>query len=332
MGENSAIGWTDHTFNTHWGCTKVLAPNGERSECDHCYAETLAIRWGYSETGSKPALWGKDADRRTLSDAYWKAPLTWDADADRLGRPALVFCSSMADVFEARDDLDPVRARLWDLIAQTPNLIWLLLTKRPEHVNRLVPPAWLGANEAGYVQTDATHLVPIDYVSPAEWCRLPSSSWPTNVWIGTSVGTQRSATIRLPRLLEIPAHTRFLSCEPLLEPVDLSRWLYLEWMDALGDPEHPTFRTDDGAGGWGPEMIAAMQGQRPGIHWIIAGGESGPGWQPMEHGWARDLRDQALAQEIPFFFKQDSALHSGTEGPPDLETYKQWPASAGDRT
>lgn len=192
MGENSGIGWTNHTFNPWWGCTEVS------DACDHCYARTLAQRFGH-------AVWGKDAPRRTLSDANWRLPLRWDRDAELAGRPALVFCASMADVFEARDDLDPLRSRLWELVEQTPHLIWQLLTKRPEQVARRVPPPWL-------------------------------ASWPRNAWLGTTVEDERAARIRVPRLLAIPAPVRFLSCEPLLGDVDL--WPYLEhvsWVIAGGE-------------------------------------------------------------------------------------------------
>lgn len=339
MGEQTAIKWTDHTFNTHWGCTKIEAPGDEPSECDHCYAETLAIRFGFSETGSKPALWGRHADRRRLSDAYWRAPLAWNANAAEHGRRELVFCSSMADVFEARDDLNDVRARLFDLIAATPNLIWQLLTKRPEHVLRMVPPAWLGLAQRdpdrkspeGLVQIDPTHWVPPAYITQAEWQaagRSPEAqaAWPDNVWVGTSVGTQRSASMRIHRLAPIPAPVRFLSCEPLFESIDLQPWIHS-------------------------------------IDWVIAGGESGAGYRAMKQQWARDLLIQCEARmepcaqpdvpyphslpapgggrsctceypkPIPFFFKQIGGLHPGDGGDQLYgETYLNFPAEAGDRT
>lgn len=308
MATETAIAWTDHTFNTHWGCTKVEAPGDEPSECDNCYAETLAIRFGFSETGSKPALWGPDAQRRRLSDAYWKAPLVWNANAAEHGRQELVFCSSMADVFEARDDLDDVRARLFDLIAQTPNLIWQLLTKRPEHVAKLVPPAWM---------------------APHPWRTDRANGWPPNVWIGTSVGTQRSAKIRVPRLLELPAPVRFLSCEPLLGPVNLDPWLWKPW-----DGEVPGWALNDGCPSDG-----AVTRVRPGIDWVIIGGESGPHYRAMDPTWAVNLYKQTqINAKVPTFFKQIGGLwatQGGDElvwGNGNMRAGKNFPPEAGDRS
>lgn len=343
MGEQTAIGWTDHTFNAWWGCTEISAPGDEPSECDNCYARVLAERWGWSETGSKPVLWGKDADRRQLSDAYWREPLAWNAVAAEAGRRELVFCSSMADVFEARDDLDATRARLWELIEATPHLIWQLLTKRPEQVLRRVPPRWLGLethrNDSlsvdQLIQIGPNHWVPRSYITQAEWVRAAArpeaaAAWPDNVWIGTSTGTQRSANLRIPRLLEIPAPVRFLSCEPLFESIDLDLWM-----------QEPVRKID----------------------WVIAGGESGAHHRPMEQRWARDLLRQCQARSqpceqpdvpvphsvavpgggracacefddpIPFFFKQIGGQHP-TSGGDELygHIYKQFPVAAGDRS
>ena len=254
MGEATAIAWTDHTFNPWWGCVAIGAPGDEPSECDRCYAETGARRYGWSDGGgSGPALWGPGTHRRTFGAGHWREPHGWNAAAAAAGVTDLVFSGSYCDVFEARDDLDEHRARLWSTIEATPSLVWQLLTKRPEQVLHRVPPAWLDA-------------------------------WPANVWIGTSVGTQRSAHLRIPRLLQIPTPVRFLSCEPLLGPVDLSPWL-----------------------AWSPTPAA-------GIGWVIVGGESGPGHRPMNLDHARALVQQARAAEIPTFFKQVGGATSKAGG------------------
>ncbi len=221
MARNSRIEWTDHTFNPWWGCTKV-SPG-----CTHCYAETWAHRVGME-------IWGAKAHRRFLSDQHWKEPLRWDREAAREGRRHRVFCASMADVFEFRAELRPVRARLWDLIDQTPHLDWLLLTKRPHLVSRMVP-----------------------------W----GNNWPHNVWLGTTAENQKWADKRLPRLLDYPAAIRFVSCEPLLGPINLSPWLNE-------------------------------------LDWVIAGGESGPRARPMNPAWAIGLRDQCIQAGVAFHFKQ----------------------------
>lgn len=218
MAESTAIAWTDHTFNPWWGCERV-SPG-----CQHCYAEAFAKRVGHG--GSKPAIWGRQAERRFFGDKHWAEPLKWGRAAAEAGRPALVFCASMADVFEGRPELMGERARLADLIAATPNLIWLLLTKRPENV---VPMAGrLG------------------------WVGDSMSEWPSNVWIGTTVEDQRRADERLPYLAEIPAPVRFLSMEPLLEGVRLSAWMLgaVQWVIVGGEsgPGHRPF--DDAWARW----------------------------------------------------------------------------------
>jgi protein gp37 len=205
MAKNSQIEWTHHTFNPWWGCTKVSPA------CDNCYAELWAKRMGHR-------LWGTDAPRRFFSDTHWREPLIWNEEAGNAGHRERVFCASMADVFERRSDLNAQRTRLWDLIERTPNLDWLLLTKRPQNIERTIP-----------------------------W----QSDWPSNIWLGTSVENQTQAEKRLPYLLKSPAVVRFLSCEPLLGQLNLSTWfnkngLYpIDWVIAGGEsgpnsrPMHP---------------------------------------------------------------------------------------------
>ena len=196
--------------------------------CKNCYAEAWAKRVG-------AGVWGRQAPRRFFGENHWKEPLRWNAEAAASGERRRVFCASMADVFEDRRELDPWRAKLSDLISKTPWLDWLLLTKHPDRVNDLAP-----------------------------W----GSIWPANVWLGTTVETQAWAERRLPAFIAVPARVRFLSCEPLLAKLDLSRWL------------------------------------TPHIHWVIAGGESGPKSRPTDPAWFRDLRDQCVEAGVPFHFKQ----------------------------
>lgn len=177
MGVDSKIQWTHHTFNAWWGCARV-SPG-----CEHCYAEAFAKRTG-------KAAWGVKEPRRFFGDAHWNEPLKWDRAAKKAGERHRVFCSSMADVFEDRADLIEPRARLWKLIDDTPNLDWLLLTKRPENLARMVP--WMAVN--------------------------PPTPW-GNVWLGATAEDQRRLEERAPHLLGVPAVVRFLSCEPLLGPL-----------------------------------------------------------------------------------------------------------------
>lgn len=283
MGETTAIKWTDHTFNPWWGCERV-SPG-----CQHCYAETFAKRTGHD-------VWGKNADRRHFGPKHWLEPVTWNRKAEEAGMPALVFAASMADVFEDRRDLDEDRARLFELIEATPWLRWQLLTKRPELVLELVPPRWLTPQRVALGHDQ----------DPAELDQLARSSpWPANAWIGTTVEDQQRADARIPELVKIPAPVRFLSCEPLLGPLDLSGWLGLEWMEALRPPGAQLARR--GEGGWGMDLfeaIARSEGRRPLVSWVIVGGESGPGHRVMDAEAAADLCEQVLAADVPLFFKQ----------------------------
>lgn len=177
MSETTGISWADSTFNPWVGCSKV-SPGclGAR-----CYAESWAIRY------ADGAVWGAAGVRRRTSEALWRKPLGWDRDHERFeaehGHRRRVFCASLADVFEPRPELDPWRADLFDLIERTPNLDWLLLTKRPDYAK-----AWLVDGR--------------------------SATLPT-VWMGVSIENSRF-TWRADVLREIPAAVRFVSAEPLL--------------------------------------------------------------------------------------------------------------------
>lgn len=190
MGKNSKIEWTNHTFNPWWGCTKVS------EACKFCYAEAWSKRVGQK-------VWGHRAPRRFFTEAHWREPLAWSQEAEEQGLRLRVFCASMADVFEKRSELDAWRTKLWALIEETPNLDWLLLTKRPHLVNQYVP-----------------------------WTK-----WPHNVWMGTTVENQKNAEARLPELAEIPAAVRFISAEPLLGPLEISGWLgsTINWVITGGE-------------------------------------------------------------------------------------------------
>lgn len=229
--------------------------------CRECYAETFAKRVGQN-------VWGPAAttSRRLFGDKHWQEPLRWNAAAEKAGVRARVFCASMADVFEDHPEVGPHRDRLFALIEQTPWLDWLLLTKRPQNVASMVPVAW-------------------------------AAGFPSNVWMGTSAEHQAAADERIPYLLAIPAAVRFLSCEPLLGPIDLDP--YVDPVGAYccgGEPEHCRCldgwpRTEDGS-----DYVS--------LDWVIAGGESGPKARAMHPDWARSLRDQCVAAGVAFHFKQ----------------------------
>lgn len=253
MGANSKIEWTHHTFNPWRGCTKVS------DGCKNCYAEKLSAR--------NPALlgmWGDKGTRVVASESMWREPLKWDKAAKAAGERHRVFCASLADVFEDRPELMEPRARLYRTIEATPNLDWLLLTKRPENANRLMQRADIDSRVGESLRV-GSHTV-----------------WPSNVWLGTSVENQAAADERIPVLLTIPVAVRFLSCEPLLGLVNLFN---------DGDP-HP-IQT--------PRGVVLPPGA---LHWVICGGESGPNARPMHPDWARSLRDQCVGAGVAFHFKQ----------------------------
>jgi protein gp37 len=200
--------------------------------CQNCYAELWAKRTGHQ-------IWGNGKDRRFFTDRHWHEPYDWNTEAAKRNTRRRVFCASMADVFEDYQALNIWRERLWALINVTPWLDWLLLTKRPENISRMTP-----------------------------WEKM----WPKNVWLGTTVENADFAKKRLPLLLKHPAAVRFLSCEPLLGPIDLRPWFS---SSAL----YP-------------------------IDWVIAGGESGPAARAMHPDWASNLLQQCREAAVPFHFKQ----------------------------
>jgi protein gp37 len=236
MGQNSKIEWTHHTFNPWWGCVRVS------DACDHCYAETWAKRLGED-------LWGPHSERRFFTDAHWREPLKWDREAAASNERRRVFCASMADVFENRPDLVAPRSRLLALIADTPHLDWLLLTKRIHLVQRLLPK--------GY-------------------------EFPSNVWLGTTVERQKEAK-RIPHLLKFKSPSvRFLSCEPLLGTLDISDHLKrgeygtrIDWVIAGGE-------SGTGARPMEPEWALSLKSQcikaKVPFHFKQWGH-----WAPIEH-------------------------------------------------
>ena len=286
MAENSSIEWTDHTVNWWWGCVVATHADGSLSEaCRNCYAETFAKRTGRAKWGPRQPRWFPNFDR--LASNLRK----WNKRAAEAGVVERVFCNSMSDFFELHQvpeeaaKLDEARAHAFALMEECTSLRFLVLTKRPENVLGMVPRRWVAQWR--------------DFDGPPE---VFAPRWPDNVWIGTTVEDQQSADERIPHLLKVPALVRFLSCEPLLGPVDLGiPYAVLDLsMDTTPSVE---------------ELQAVIEGQLdiegvsvgvtyPGIHWVIAGGESGHGARPMHPDWVRDLRDQCLEAGVPFHFKQ----------------------------
>jgi protein gp37 len=217
---------------------------------------------GWANRTGQAGLW--NGARRRTSLSYWLQVFKWDRASEAAGERHRVFCASLADVFDNQVSRD-WRLDLFHSIAATPHLDWLLLTKRPKNIRNMLPPNW-------------------------------GEGWP-NVWLGTTVENQQEADRRIPHLLAVPARVRFLSCEPLLGPVDLTR------IDCTSvDPDSRGITLDALTGG--------RKSSTPWhINWVICGGESGPKARPMHPDWARSLRDQCQAAGVAFHFKQWGEWH-----------------------
>lgn len=252
--KNSNIEWCDHTFNPWEGCTKV-SPG-----CANCYAEARDKRF----TGG--IHWGTGAPRRRTSAANWNQVRKWNADTcktfNRNPRPR-VFCASLADWLDGEVPTQ-WRVDLLALIQQCPNLDFLLLTKRPGSWSARMHEAMGAGSELA-----------------RSWL---NGAAPANVWLGTTVEDQPRADQRIPDLIEIPARVRFLSCEPLLGPVNLCKGGAI-WSDMNDQPI-------DG------------RGLTQHVHWVICGGESGPGARAFVVEYADDLRRQCGVAGGAFFMKQ----------------------------
>jgi protein gp37 len=190
MAEISGINWTDASFAPWLGCTRISPA------CDRCYAAAIDKRAGRD-------LWAPHAERQRTSAGYWRQPHRWQAEAARAGLRRRVFASHLSDIF---DNQAPAawRADFWHLVRETPDLTWMVLTKRPSLIPRMLP-AWWG-------------------------------SGPANVWLGATVENQAEACRRIPHLLAVPAALHWLSVEPLLESLDLRPWLdRLAWTIVGGE-------------------------------------------------------------------------------------------------
>lgn len=323
MAETSKIEWTDSTFNPWIGCTKISPA------CDHCYAEAQM------DTRMGRVQWGAGQPRSRTSAAYWKQPLRWNAErfvecpacrwrgsaadfktaaspqacpgcggTDWSEARRRVFCASLADVFD--NEVDPIwRADLISLIGMTPNLDWLLLTKRIGNAAAMLKEAK-------------------DYWGFSD---RPGKDW-QNIWLGATICNQAEADRDIPKLLATPAAKRFLSIEPMLGPIDMARWLPAGRIANRAGTREPIvvphfYMVRCAKCGWTgsselldyvsygddgqcycPDCKAPADTEVPGLDWIICGGESGPHARPMHPYWAGALRDQCAAAGVPFLFKQ----------------------------
>lgn len=228
------IEWTEATWNPVTGCSKV-SPG-----CAHCYAERMAKRL---QAMGQPNY--RDGFAVHVHEHMLQVPRSWAS-------PRVVFVNSMGDLFHEDIPVEFIH-QVFNVMRQTPQHTYQLLTKRAERLADLAPEL----------------------------------DWPENVWMGVTVEDNERLT-RVAQLLAVPAHVRFLSIEPLLGPL--------------------------------PDLDLA------GIHWVIVGGESGPGARPMRAEWATDIRDRCLRSAVPFFFKQWGGVRKNAAGRElEHETWDQMP-------
>ena len=290
MSQTTNIEWADHTGSPWIGCTKV-SPG-----CANCYAKTMDDN-RFSRMKGQDSHWGP-GKARMKTKGFWKDALKWNDSASQaeidhddetnfgkdLGnyvRPRVF--PSLCDWL---DDDVPIEwfIEFIELIYLTPNLDWLLLTKRPQNfLSRFSKARLFGGCYLQWL---------------AGWMNGIDGAIPPNVWLGVSVEDQARADERIPLLLQIPARVRWLSVEPLLEPVDL-----------------------------GFRLTRQFSQPNPVLHWVVVGGESGPGRRDCLPGAIHAVAQQCKWAGVPVFVKQDSAARPGQQGRihPDFWALKQFP-------
>jgi len=287
------IEWTDETWNPVTGCTPIS------DGCKHCYARRMANR-----LAGRAGYPKENPFAITRHPGRYGQPFGW-------AKRRVVFVCSMGDLFH--EDVDPGWiAAVLGACSFAGEHTFLLLTKRPGRMRQWFKDHDLADCQAEFLARDAyTPAAEFMIQQDERFAGKPAlrdlhnrgingarphplggpAPWPLpNVWLGTTVENQQAASTRIPELLSTPAAVRFVSCEPLLERVDITAYV------------------DD-------------------LDWIIVGGETGPGSRPMAAPWARTLRDDAAWARVPFFFKSwgdwvplDQFRHSADGGDDEAGT------------
>jgi protein gp37 len=270
MGAKTGISWCDSTWNPIRGCSRVS------EGCRNCYAESTAYRFsgsgqpyeGLAVLKNGHASWTGQVEfveKHLLDPIHWRTPRK-------------IFVNSMSDLFH-ENVTDDMRDKIFAVMALCPQHIFQVLTKRPERMLEYFSAFGSGRLDvrSALIGSQFIHIKPKD--GPVyEWTGLPLP----NVWLGVSVENQAAADERLSILAKTPCRVRFASCEPLLGPLDITRWINRDAIREAG-------------GSWTSEQV----------DWIIVGGESGPNARPMLSNWADDIRKQCEAARVAFFFKQN---------------------------
>lgn len=269
MGDKTAITWTDATWNPVTGCTPVS------EGCRNCYAKRVHERFNktpFSEVVCHPERLA--------------APLRWK-------RPRRIFTVSMGDLFHP-DVPDEFIDRVFAVMTLCPQHTFQVLTKRAERMHLYLCNARLSCNVVAASNRTAmgeectAHspiLATLASISRSFPHRLPVP--PPNTWLGVTCENQAAADERIPLLLKTPAAVRFVSMEPMLGPVDIERYMLSDYDKAAHNSQ-----------------MTGNECRTNKLDWVIVGGESGPGARPCHPDWVRSIRDQCVARNVPFHFKQ----------------------------
>ena len=325
MADNSKIEWTDATWNVITGCS-VISPG-----CANCYAMRLAgtrLQHIPSRQGlTKPSAGGPVWTGEVRFNGEWlHQPLLWK-------RPRKIFVCAHGDLFHPAVP-DSWIDRVFAVMALAPQHTLMVLTKRADRMKAYMlerwqpskaqnfagidipaEPAGSGESREDQVRRECEPLLErfglADTTKDHLWtengdCKAMKWEWPLpNVWMGVSAEDQRRADERVPDMLATPAAVRWVSAEPLLGPIDFRRYIG-RVIQAVDSSE--------------PELLTPAVR----LNWIVAGGESGPGWRPMAAEWAESIRDQCRDARVAFFMKQ----MAGKKAIPHDLLIRQWPGQS----
>ena len=287
MGANTGIPWTDSTFNSWWGCTKV------GPACDDCYAELVDRRTGEGH-------WGRGSPRRLLSEHARNEPYRWQKQADRFfaehGRDRRVFTLSMGDLFD--NEIDPQwRRDHFRTMTDCDRLKWQICTKRISNLPKLIPAEWQ---------------------SPL--------NWPQHIGVLVTVVTQAEADRDVPRLLECKQRFNIpwvgISCE-LAQELITFKWVRMH----ADNPRYYVHDWLTGKTRYGQNDGSVLHGEAGRLDWIIFGGKSGPKWndRPFDLAWGRSIRNHCVAAGTAFFMKQVAAYRPADTMIPNDLMIRQFP-------
>lgn len=286
MGAQSAIGWTDATWNFIVGCTSVSAG------CDNCYARSLVNRWhiagqkGGRQAEAFPAPFDVVSVR---PDRFMLLPLS----GGEWAKPSMVFVNSLSDLFH-KDVPRATIARAFAVMSLAPQHVFQFLTKRPGPMCSLL-------NSEGFL-ADVMNERTVLGLQTGQSTMEPMP-WPLpNVWGGVSVESQ-DQMFRVGKLIETPLAVRWVSAEPLLGALDFG-----DWMTESAPAGYRALSRHYGPEGFDPtggqpERRVRLRSPQP-LNWIVVGGESGSGARPMDIAWAGEIAEQCAAAGVPYFFKQ----------------------------